>query len=154
VHSLALRGEEADAYEAKIREMIDELDLGDVVEVTGYLPDTEVAYRLRAADLAVLPFNHGVNLKSGSLITCLSYRLPVLATTGGGDFSGLRHGEGIWLVPPRDPVALAEAFGHLASNRSLRERLAAGGEAMSSEFSWARIAQRHLDLYRGAKPAR
>jgi glycosyltransferase involved in cell wall biosynthesis len=153
VHSLALRGDDADAYEGRIRQMIDDLDLGKAVEVTGYLPDTEVACRLRAADLAVLPFNHGVTLKSGSLVTCLSYRLPVLATTG-GDLSGLRHGDGIWLVPPRDPVALAEAFGHLASNRLLRERLAAGGEAMSSEFSWARIAQRHLDLYRGSKPAR
>lgn len=149
VQSLALRGGEADAYAAKIRWMIDNLGLDTKVDLTGYLPDPEIASRLRAADLAVLPFNHGITLKSGALITCLSFRLPVLAT-GGGDLAGLRHGDNIWLVPPRDPVALADAIGHLARDPALRARIGEAGQQSASDgaFSWPAIARRHVELYR------
>lgn len=145
VRSLALPAGEADRYEARLRQMVAELGLSGAVEVTGYLPDADVSCRLRAADLAVLPFNHGVTLKSGSLVTCLSYGLPVLATAG-GRLGPLRHGESIWLVPPRDPDALGEALCRLASDFTLRQNLGRAAAEIASEFSWSQIARRHLEL--------
>lgn len=150
VHSLALRGEAADSYQSRVQRMIAELGLSDVVELTGYLRDGEAARRLRAADLAVLPFNHGITLKSGSLITCLSYQLPVLATTG-GDLSMLRHGENVWLVPPRDPGILADAFCSLASDRDLRRQIGSAGATLAAQFGWPSIARRHVDSYLNAR---
>jgi len=146
VHSLALRAAEADVYEEKIRGMISGLDLSDVVQFTGYLPDADVARRLRASDLAVLPFNHGLTLKSGSLITCLSFGLPVLGTTGGA-VSPLRHDESIWLTPPRDPAALAAALLILASDPARRNRIGGAGAVVGAEFDWPSIARRHVELY-------
>lgn len=153
VRSLALSDGDADRYEARIRRMIDDLGLRRVVELTGYLPDDEAARRLKAADLAVLPFNNGATLKSGTLITCLTYGLPVLSTTG-GNLGALWHGESIWLIPPRDPTALADAVCLLAADGALRERLAAAGAARASEFSWPHIVRRHLELYSGRQGIR
>ena len=146
VESLALRNGEASDYEMTLRRIIAELGLADAVDFTGFLPDTVAATRLRAADLAVLPFNRGTTLKSGSLITCLSFGLPTVVTSG-GHLTGLIHGESIWLVPPRDPSALAEAIVRLASDRVLLRRIGAGGKVASATHSWPTIAQRHLKHY-------
>jgi glycosyltransferase involved in cell wall biosynthesis len=147
VHSLALRGREADSYETAVRRDIDRLGLTETVVLTGYLSDQEVAVRLRAADIAVLPFNRGVTLKSGTLITLLSFGLPVIATSG-GDLPGLAHGQNIWLVPPRDPSALAAAILHLGRDSGLRSRLGAAAAILGAAFSWETIARQHGHLYR------
>jgi glycosyltransferase involved in cell wall biosynthesis len=144
--SLALRGSEAQAYEEKICRMIGELGLADAVDLTGFLADHEVAMRLRAADLAVLPFNRGATLKSGTLITCLGFGLPVL-TTAGGDLGDLRHAESTWLVPPRDSNALAKAMYQLASVEEVRQRIAAAGQTIGARYRWPMIAQQHRELY-------
>jgi len=146
VHSLALRGAEADTYEATIRSSIAELGLSDVVDFTGFLPDDEVARRLQAADFAVLPFNHGATMKSGTLISCLAFGLPIL-TTEGGDLGTLSHGEHVWLVPPRNVDVLAGALDTLAGGPELRHRLSAAGHLASLDCDWSTIACRHRELY-------
>lgn len=146
IESLVLRGAEADDYERRVRWLIRDLGLEGSVELTGYLPDREAALRLRAADLAVLPFNRGVTLKSGALVTCLRFGLPVLATLG-GDLADLRHGEQLWLVPPKNPLALAAALCLLAADPSLRNRLGRAGTEAARGFDWALIARRHRELY-------
>lgn len=149
VESLALRGEEATDYEQKIRGQIAEQDLDDVVDMTGFVSDAEAALRLRAADIAVLPFNHGVTFKSGTLITCLSMGLPVLATYG-GYLGSLQHGKSIWLVPPKDPTALSDAMVLLAAEPEVRARIAREGAALSQNFRWPVIAQQHGSAYHAA----
>jgi glycosyltransferase involved in cell wall biosynthesis len=148
VHSLALRGAEADGYEQSVRDLIVAEQAVGIVDFPGYLSDEEVARRFTAADIAVLPFNHGATMKSGSLITCLANGLPTI-TTLGGDVKPLRHGDDVWLVPPRDPSALAEALVRLARDSAARERLGSGARIASQEFTWHRIVARHLDLYAG-----
>jgi glycosyltransferase involved in cell wall biosynthesis len=146
IESLALRGAEAAGYERAVRALLVAEGVADVVELTGYRPDAEVAQRLAAADLAVLPFNHGATLKSGTLITCLSHGLPTIATLG-GSLGPLRHGEHVWLVPPRDPAALAMAIVSLATDSEQRRRLAASALEAASHFSWEAIAEQHKQLY-------
>ena len=149
VESLALRGSEARVYEEKIRRMIAELGVAGVVDFTGFLPDPIVALRLRAADLAVLPFNRGATMKSGALITCLSFGLPVL-TTSGGDLDDLRHAESIWFVPPRDPSLLAQAISQLARAEGVRRRIAVCGQAVAGRYQWPSIARQHREIYESA----
>jgi len=146
VESLALRGREAQAYEEKIQRMIAELGLAEAVDFTGFLSDPAVALRLRAADLAVLPFNRGATLKSGALITCLSFGLPIL-TTSGGDLSDLHHAESAWLVPPRDPSSLAKAVYQLAQAEGVRRRIGAAGETVAKRYRWSSIADQHRQVY-------
>lgn len=146
VDSLALRGSDAARYVSWVNRTIADLGLTDVAQLTGYLSDAEAARRLRAADLAVLPLNHGITLKSGSLITCLSYGLPVVASRG-DERSVLRHRENVWLVPPRDPDALATAILYLAAHEGWRTCIASAGRELAGRFDWLEIARRHLELY-------
>ncbi|MGH2457707.1 MAG: glycosyltransferase [Chloroflexota bacterium] len=151
VESLALRGSEAVRYAAWVERTIAALGLRETARLTGYLSDEAAARRLRAADLAVLPLSHGVTLKSGSLITCLSYGLPVLATRG-DEPSELQHQANVWLVPPRDPNALATAILRLAADPGLRARIASAGQDLAARFAWPEIARRHLALYSSRAP--
>ncbi len=153
VHSLALRGAEADAYATQVRQLVADLGLGGRVELTGFLPDVQVARRLRAADLVALPFNRGATLKSGALVTSLCFGLP-LVTTAGGDLGELRHGESLWLVPPRDPAALAVALETLATDAALRCRLGQAAARRAVRYRWATIAEQHLELYAGRATCR
>ena len=59
-----------------------------------------------------------------------------------------RHGESLLLVPPRDPVALAEAVGRLVADAPLRARLgsAARQRALQS-FDQRQIAATSLEVY-------
>ncbi|NEQ22572.1 MAG: glycosyltransferase, partial [Microcoleus sp. SIO2G3] len=80
VESLALRGVDATAYWEKLEAIVTDLNLGDRVYLTGYLPAAEASHCLSGVDVGVLPFNHGVTLKSGSLLAMLAHGLPTIAT--------------------------------------------------------------------------
>ncbi len=71
----------------------------------------------------------------------------------GGGRSGvklpvLRDGENVLLVPPDDPIALAEAMSRLASAPELRAQLSHGARELAAHFTWEKIAAQHIELYK------
>src|SRR5713101_2801119 len=76
---------------------------------------------------------------------------PVVATAVGGIREVVVHDETGWLVPPADPPALAAAMRAVLAEP---ERAAALGRAgrrrVESRFSWERIAELTLEVYRDA----
>ncbi len=76
---------------------------------------------------------------------------PVVATAVGGIREVVVHDETGWLVPPANPPALAAAMRALLAQP---ERGAAFGRAgrrrVESRFSWERIAELTLEVYRDA----
>jgi len=56
----------------------------------------------------------------------------------------------MWLVPPRDPVALAQALETLLRDPDLRARLALGAWELTRLFSWEDIARRQLQVFEQA----
>ncbi len=136
------------------------LRLGEAVTWTGYAPAAEVSAHLLAADLCVLPFRDGATFQRGTLMAALAHGLPVVSTrpavpvdalppSSGDEQAALRHGENLWLVPPADPQALAEAIEQVGDDPALRERLRAGALRVAAAVSWDGIARRHLALYAG-----
>ncbi|MBI2941048.1 MAG: glycosyltransferase [Chloroflexi bacterium] len=152
VESLALRGEEARAYQARLFRLATELGIDGHVEWTGHLPDQEVSRRLFAADLCVLPFRRGATLKSGSLRAAFAHGCPVVTTRSAEPDPALRHGETVLLVAPNDPAELAVASERLLDDSSLRALLAGAGQRLTRAVSWHEIALRHLRLYAGVAP--
>lgn len=74
---------------------------------------------------------------------------PMVATDVPGCREVVRHGETGFLVPERDPNALAEAISTLAGSRELREGMGASARALICEaFSDAVVAREFGDLYR------
>lgn len=146
VESLALPKQQGAEYWQKLHQFIHQLGLADRVHLTGYLEDDAVSQYLRVADLGVLPFNHGVTLKSGSLLALLAHQLPVIATRSTPPDPDLEAGL-IRLVPPRQIEALAAALIELLADPELRQHLGQAGYKFSQRFSWSSIADAHLRIY-------
>ncbi len=136
----------APGYARRIGEAL--AGLGDRVRILGPLPPEEVSAALQAADAVVLPFKEGASWRRGSLLAALRHGRPVV-TTRPGPFAApeleAAAGEGVLLVPPGDPAALAAALARLAADPTLGERLAAGARRLAAPFDWDGIAQRHRE---------
>ena len=146
VQSLAL-GEEAAWYWNKLRSLVTELGLDGVVAMTGYVPGEEASRLLSGADVGVLPFNHGVNLKSGALLTLFAHELPVVATRSDPPEPELEDGPLARLVQRRDAPGLSGALLGLLADATERARLGKAGCAYTRDLSWSAIAERHLEVY-------
>ncbi len=144
--SLAL-GDEAGWYWDKLRSLVAKLGLDGTVAMTGYVPGEEVSRLLSGADVGVLPFNHGVNLKSGTLLTLFAHGLPVVATRSDPPEPDLTDGRLVRLVERRDRKGLASALLELAEDGPERVRLGEAGRAYTRDLSWSRIAERHAKVY-------
>ena len=73
---------------------------------------------------------------------------PIVATDVPGCREIARHDVNAFLVPPDDPVALADAIAVLARDKALRLRLGDAGRALAeAEFSSARIGADIVALY-------
>lgn len=136
------------AYLAQIETLIDQLGLAHRVHWTGFVPAEQVTASFLAADLCVLPFRDGVSFLHGTLHAALAHGAPILTTQPRVPLPELVNRENIFLVPPEDPQALAEAIVLLAADPDLRHRLGTGAQNLSERFRWDKIAAQTLDLYR------
>jgi polysaccharide biosynthesis protein PslF len=144
VESLALPAQQAADYWQKIQQQVRHLHLDGAVHLTGYLPAEQVSELLHGADLGVLPFNHGVTLKSGSLLTLLAHNLPVVATQADPPDPGLAELPQLVLVPPRDSEALAQQLQALLKHPPTPTD---SWQSLSQQFSWSQIAAQHVQIY-------
>lgn len=78
----------------------------------------------------------------------LALGLPVVATAIGSVSEYLTHGESAFLVPPRDPVRLAEAVERLLKEDDLWGRLSLGGRKLFEKiFTEKTSAETTLGIY-------
>jgi glycosyltransferase involved in cell wall biosynthesis len=109
---------------AQHRRLVVELDLDGIVSVTGPVPDPQPY--LMGADVFVLP-----SLEEGSgslsLLEALQARVAVVASGIDGIPEDVTDGDTAVLVPPGDPVALADGVERLLKDDALREGIAYRG---------------------------
>ena len=111
--------------EALFRKKVGELELRDNVIFLGERRD--VPQILAASDIFVLSSNwEGL---PRSIIEAMMAELPVVATKVGGVPELVEDGVTGFLVPPRDPDALAEALQKLLTDPKLRRRMGQAGRA-------------------------
>lgn len=146
VESLALPEQQATAYWDRLVALIEQLNLTNTVRLTGYLDAAAVSQQLAGADIGVLPFNHGVTLKSGSLLALMAHRLAIVATRSSPPDPELDHDWLTWVMP-RQPAELAAALLRLLADPSLRQRQGNAAYDFSRAFDWNPIADRHLAIY-------
>ena len=145
--SHSVHGDAADEMRRGLEDAARRHGVEQHVLFTGYLPEDDVSRLLRAADVAVFPFDAGVTAKSGSLLAALAHGVPTIATSPPGTLARPMEVEGILRVPPRDVAALADALSLVLSNRALATRLAAAGRASADRWTWPSIADHHAQLY-------
>jgi glycosyltransferase involved in cell wall biosynthesis len=94
-----------------------------------------------------------------SALEAMAHGVPVVATRTGGITEIVEDGRSGLLVPPGDPVALAEAITGVVGDPALAERLSAGGRARAAvAFDLERQAARQeawlKDVLDGTPPQR
>jgi starch synthase len=112
----------------------------DGVRFAGVLKGDDLARAYREADVFVLPtIEEGLALVLGE---SLSHGTPVIATVNSGGADLFHDGDEGFLVPIRDPVALADKMQLLADDPARRERMSQAALArMKSLGGWDRTDQ-------------
>lgn len=142
-------------FEARMRALAEAQGVGGLLLwQAGYASGSdEAAHDLLAADLAVLPFDDGAELRRSSIAVVAALGLPLVTTIPAGQETAFEHGRNVWLVPPGNPQALCEAVQSLAQQPALQARLAAGGLELAERwFSWE-VLIRALERLLGARQA-
>ena len=129
---------------AGIRRLIDTLDVGDRVTVTGEVPHEQLPQYYAAADVFCLPTKReGFGMVNLEAMACAT---PVVTT----DLPGIRtyatDGENCLLVRPGDVDALSMQLSRLLSSPDLRERLGREGRATAEKFTWTETARQLLQV--------
>lgn len=117
---------------------------GEGVRFGGYVAD--VLPYLQAADAFVLPSKtEGL---SNALLEAMACGLPAAATAVGGAPDVITHGVNGLLVPPDDPLQMAEALGGLLRDPALRARLGAQARVkVECDYSMDATVEKLLSLY-------
>lgn len=110
----------------RMREIARESGVEREVIFTGELPDPRPAYA--TMDIAVLPSAQPEPF-GGVVMEAMCMSMPVVATNVGGSIEQVADGVTGFLVPPADPVALADKLERLVKDPALRQRFGAAGRS-------------------------
>ncbi len=114
-----------------------------------YVSDEKRAELLRQASVVVLPYIEAS--QSGVIPIAYRFGKPVVATTVGGLPYMVDHGRTGFLVPPRDPKALAEAIVPLLQSEELRRQFGENGrQKINVECSPELVGEKTRAVYRQA----
>jgi glycogen synthase len=129
-----------------LRELAVSLGVAQKVQFLGSLHRAEVAQRYREADLFTLPST--AESFGNVFAEALASGLPVVATRVGGIPDLVEHGTNGLLVPPGDPVALAQAIRYLGSDPELRQQMSQCNRTKAeATYEWAQVTSRYLSIY-------
>jgi glycosyltransferase involved in cell wall biosynthesis len=125
----------------------------DIVWTGEYDADSDVASRyLYSADACVLPFDNGVTLNRSSLAAVATHGLPIVSTRGDTLEAAFVDRENVYLCPPQDANALAEAVNALVADRALQQQLRRGAMELADRwFSWERALDVTLASFGSAR---
>jgi glycosyltransferase involved in cell wall biosynthesis len=143
-------GEDGDEC-ARVRRLVQERGLEDVVRLCGPWSQAELLAQYRRATMFVLACRVDASGDRDGipnvLVEAMAAGLPVVSTWVSGIPELVLDGVNGLLVPSEDPDALAEAMLRLTKDPDLRERLAAAGAAtVASTFDGDVLASRMAGL--------
>ncbi|HEY2445452.1 MAG TPA: glycosyltransferase [Rhizomicrobium sp.] len=124
---------------ARLQNQIDREGLTSRTFLPGWTDN--VAAFLAGRDIFALPsFQEDLPL---AVLDAMASGMPIVATAIDGPTELLTGGDTALLVPPHDPVALADALARLIEDRALRERLGrAARDAAVQNYSFESIGRR------------
>ncbi len=127
-----------------------QLGIADRIDWLGQLPPDEALAELARCHVMALPsFDEAFGV---AYVEALACGLPAIGCEGeGGPEEIATFGEGMLLVPPRDPDKLAEAIAGLLTDESRLVALSEGArKTAADEFSWDRCGRATVRAYERA----
>ena len=114
-----------------------------------YIPSNEVYRFFSASDLVVLPY-HQFDSQSGVGTAAISFRKPMIVTNVGGLPELVSDSR--FVVPPKNPTALAQAIINCLKDSSQLEVMSANTKIVAKKFTWSAIAKKTWAVYQKLKP--
>ena len=122
-----------------------ELGLDDLVMFVGSRAQEDLPNYYSAADACVMPsLYESFGMVALEAMACGT---PVIASRVGGLTYTVRDGETGYLVPEKDPKALAEKLDLVLTDRPLRNRLGSRATQVAKEYGWEKVAEQIRRLY-------
>lgn len=135
----------------RLQKMRLELGLDDLVTFAGARDQEILPYYYAAAEMVVMPSHY----ESFGMVAleAMAMGTPVIASEVGGLAYLVRDGFNGYLVPRRDPVALAARIQLLLNDRFRREHLSRQAIEWAQHYDWESIVQQMLAVYAAVQPA-
>ncbi len=125
-------------WRRKLSALRERLNLADCVEMPGFVPHDQLRSFMQNHDLLVVPsVVHSNGDRDGIpnvIMEALSMGLPVVATDVCGISEVIHDAETGWLVPERNPAALAQAIRKALSDRNASQEIANRGRRLVTEM--------------------
>jgi D-inositol-3-phosphate glycosyltransferase len=123
----------------RLSALADALGIAGRVKFTGSRPQSELPLYYGAADAVVtVPHYEPFGMTPLEAMACAT---PVVGSKVGGIKTSVADGETGYLVPPKDPGALASRLVRLLSDAGLRERMGrAARRRIEEHYTWERVA--------------
>lgn len=132
--------------EGKLRKLVQKLNIEENVEFLGFVQgDLKYSY-YKSADIFVLP-----SLWDSAPVVLPQAMIcgrPIVASNVGGIPDMVENGETGVLFEPGNVEQLAEKLTILLQDRELREEMGKAGAERVKEFTWEKIAERTVGVYR------
>jgi len=136
----------------RLRALREELGISDLVTFLGAQAQDTLPCYYSAADVLVVPSHY----ESFGMVAleAMACGTPVIASKVGGLSFTVQDGITGFHVPERDPEALAGKISLLLKDHDLRSRLSAQAVQWVQLYSWSRVADQIVSLYRRLVPDR
>ena len=114
-----------------------------------FIPDEEVPNFFQRAKVVILPYIEGT--QTGIIPIAYAFKKPVIVTDVGSIPEIVDDGITGFIVPPRDPEALAKAIVKLLKDENLRKSMGENAyKKMKTDLSWDKIAEKTIEVYKKA----
>lgn len=130
---------------AEVKAKVEQLGIGNNLKLTGFVSDEDLPLYYNAADFFVLPSKSGEGLPLVAL-EAMACGLPVIATNVGG-IPEILTGEYGEIVPPDNPVALAEAVLDFSHRDLFTVRNALRAMVMQ-KYNWDINVEKLVEIYK------
>lgn len=122
----------------------------DNLKFLGYLPEEDLRNLLFSSDVFVLPsVSETLPLV---IIEAMAAGKPIVATSVGGIPLLIRDKFNGFLVPPKDPVSLANALNKLLSDPVLIDKIGkTNKQTIKQHYTWDRVAMETVNFYKALR---
>lgn len=129
----------------RYRELAASLGVLDEIIFTGFVPEIKDYYP--ASDIYIFPTTYepfGI-----TTLEAMATGLPVIISKLAGSAETIKDGvEGLLLNDPTDSEEIAEKINLLLNNKNLRKQMGENAYKTAQKYSWAKVAEKTLEVYK------
>jgi glycosyltransferase involved in cell wall biosynthesis len=150
VHYYLVGDDQDRKYVAGLRQTIDRLGLQQNATITGIIDDAYLDALYQRADAYVHPAENSGGAFEGFGLTYLeanAYGKPVVGTLDCGAEDAIDDGDNGYLVPQRDPAAVADAVLRILDDPEGARAMGERGRRRARSRDWSHVVDEYLAIY-------